>query len=140
MPHPKNSHFCESDGASSPEKTRRYFILRNYLVAIPAALGLPAMLFSIPPLMVLIPATLPFGVQVPAAIFCFPAVVAMVANGPVQSRFGVLHGVLTPGAIIGVCNWYRNEPRKCRHYYCCYRSFSQSLNQSLLLCVSHSIS
>jgi hypothetical protein len=98
------------------------------------------MLFSIPPLMVLIPATLPFGVQVPAAIFCFPAVVAMVANGPVQSRFGVLHGVLTPGAIIGVCNWYRNEPRKCRHHYCCYRSFSQSLNQSLLLCVSHSIS
>jgi hypothetical protein len=79
-------------------------------VAIPVVLGFPAMLFSIPPLMVLIPATLPLGVQIAPAIFCFSAVVPMSTDSLVESRFGVFYCVLALGSVIGVRNWYCNEP------------------------------
>jgi hypothetical protein len=98
--------------------------MKNYLVAIPVVFGLPAMVFSIPPLMVLIPAMLPLGIQVAAPILCFVAALAVIVNGFIQPDFGSLYCVLALGAIIGMRNRCRNKPRKCRHHYCRHCGFS----------------
>ncbi len=94
------------------------------VIVVPVVRGLPAMLFPIPPLMVPIPATLPLGIQVVAAILRFPAVLAVVMNGFVQSGFGFFHGMLALGAIIGMRYRYCNKPRKRRHHHCRHCGFS----------------
>jgi hypothetical protein len=91
------------------------------------------MLFSVPPLMVLIPAMLPFGIQVAAAIIRLPAMFSMIVNSPVQPRFGVFHCMLALRTIIGMRNRYCNEPRERRGQHRRYCGFSQSLKQVFLL-------
>jgi hypothetical protein len=89
--------------------------------------------FTIPPLVVLIPAMLTLGIQIAAAIICVAAVVPLVMNGFVQPDFGLLYGVLAPGSVVGVC--YRNgyKPGKRGHHNRCNCCFSNSLNQGFLL-------
>jgi ribose/xylose/arabinose/galactoside ABC-type transport system permease subunit len=82
------------------------------------------MVFSIPPLMVLIPATLPLSVQVTAAVFCLVAALSVIVNSFIEPDLGALHSVLALGAIIGMGNGYCNEPRKRRHHYCRQCGFS----------------
>lgn len=64
------------------------------MVVIPSLLGLPAMFFSIPPLVVLIPTMLAFGIQIAAPVVGFATVIAMVTNRSVQVRLRFFDGVL----------------------------------------------
>jgi hypothetical protein len=65
-------------------------------------LGLPAMVSSVPPLVIFIPAILPFGIQVSPPIIRLAAVLSPVVNRFVQSCFRLFYGVLTPRSVIGV--------------------------------------
>jgi hypothetical protein len=67
------------------------------------------MLFSIPPLMALIPAMLPLGIQV--AIIRFPAMLPMIVNGPIQLRLGIFHRMLASPTVFAMRNRYCNKPR-----------------------------
>ena len=60
------------------------------------------MVFSIPPLMILIPATLPFGVQIPAASVGLRAVIAPVVDCFVQPCFRLFDRVLALLSVVGV--------------------------------------
>jgi len=57
-------------------------------------LGFPAMILSIPPLMVLIPTVLAFGVQVAAAIIGIAAVLAFIVDGFVESGLSFFNRML----------------------------------------------
>jgi uncharacterized membrane protein len=63
-------------------------------VTIPVLLGFPAMIFSVPPLMVLIPTVLAFGVQVAAAIIGIAAVLAFIVDGFVESGLSFFNRML----------------------------------------------
>jgi len=52
------------------------------------------MIFSIPPLMVLIPTVLAFGVQVAAAVIGIAAVLALIVDGFVESGLGFFNRML----------------------------------------------
>jgi hypothetical protein len=60
-------------------------IVVTIMVTIPVALGVPTLLVSIPPAVVLVPAAFPLGVQVTAPFLGLAAVFAMLANGLIQS-------------------------------------------------------
>ncbi len=79
------------------------------MVVIPVLLGLPAMFFSVPPLMILIPTTSAFGVQITPAIFGLTAVLAVVADRFVQSRFRFFDRMLAMRPVISM------RARRCRH-------------------------
>lgn len=68
------------------------------------------MVFSIPPLMVLIPAMLSLCIQIAAAILSFVAALSVIMNRFIQPHLGALHCMLTLGTIISMCNGYRNKP------------------------------
>jgi hypothetical protein len=88
--------------------------------SLPTVLGFPAMVFPVPPLVVLIPAMLAFGVQIAAAVFGFAAVIALVMDRFVQSDFGFFDRVLALRSVLGVrqrCRCY--EPHKGRGHYRC---------------------
>jgi hypothetical protein len=95
------------------------------------------MVFPIPPLMVLIPAVLAFGVQIAAAILGLRAVIAVVMDCSVQVCLRLFDGVLALRSVIGV-GWRRSRYKHAQRprYYCHYCTFSNSLHQRLLLSVS----
>jgi len=68
----------------------------------PIVLSLPAMVFAIPPLMILAPATLSFGIQISTPIISSAAALAVVVDRFVQSCFGLFDGVLALLSFIGV--------------------------------------
>jgi hypothetical protein len=68
----------------------------------PIVLSFPAMVFSIPPLVMGIPATLPFGIQVSPPVIGGAAVITPVADRSVQSCFRLFYRVLAPRSVIGV--------------------------------------
>jgi len=86
----------------------------------PIVLGLPPMFFPIPPLMVLIPATLSFGVQIPPAIFGCAAVLAVVVDRFVQSHFRFFDGMLAPPSFVGMHQRGCHKQQKCPHHDGCY--------------------
>ena len=57
------------------------------VIVVPVLLGFPAMFMAVPPLMILVPTTPPFGIQIAPAIFGFAAVLAVVMDCFIQSRF-----------------------------------------------------
>jgi len=69
---------------------------------IPVVLGLPAMVSSVPPLMILVPAALPFGVEISPPIIGLAAVIALVVDRSVQPRLGLFDCVLALLSVIGV--------------------------------------
>jgi len=71
-------------------------------VLIPVVLGFPAMFFAVPPLVILIPAALAFGIQVAAAVIGFAAALAVVLDGAIESRLSLLDGMLTLSPVVGV--------------------------------------
>jgi hypothetical protein len=73
------------------------------------------MIFAIPPLMIRIPATLPFGIQIAPSIFGLAAALAIVVNRFVKPGFGLLYGMLAFRPVVGVRNRGCNKPRKRDH-------------------------
>ena len=60
----------------------------------PVVLRLPAVVSSIPPLMMGAPATFPFGIQISPPVVGGAAVFAVIMDRMVQSRFRLLDGML----------------------------------------------
>jgi hypothetical protein len=83
---------------------------------VPVLLGLPTMLFSVPPLMVLFPTVLAFGVQIPAAALGLRAVIAMVVDGSVEVRLRFFNGMLAVRPVIGVRSRRGYEEQKCPYH------------------------
>ena len=69
---------------------------------VPIVFCLPAVVFAVPPLVILIPATLAFGVQFAAPRVGFMAVFAAIMDGFVEARFRFFDGVLAFGPVIGL--------------------------------------
>ena len=64
------------------------------MIVIPILLSLPAMFLSIPPLMVLFPAPLPFSVQVATPVFGLATTLTVVRDGFIQVCLCLLDGML----------------------------------------------
>lgn len=79
------------------------------MIVIPIVLRLPTMFFPIPPPMVLIPTTFPFGIQVSPPIFRLAAVLAVSADGFVQIGLGLFNGMLALRSVIGTGARRRRE-------------------------------
>lgn len=79
------------------------------MLFVPSAFGFPAMVSAVPPLVVLVPAALAFGVEIAAALVGRVAVVAAVMDRSVESGLGSFDGVLAPRAFIGA------RQRRCRY-------------------------
>jgi hypothetical protein len=104
------------------------------VVVVPVLLGLPAMLSAIPPLVILFPATLALGVQVAAAIFGFAAVFSIRVNGMIKPGFRFFDRMLTMRTVISLrLRCRHHEEHKGPGHHCCYRGFSNSLDQGILL-------
>lgn len=86
------------------------------MIVIPVLLAFPTMVFSIPPLVVLIPAMLAFGVQISAAALGLGAVIAMVMDSSVEVGLRFLNGMLAVGPVIGVCSRCCYEEQKCPYH------------------------
>jgi hypothetical protein len=100
------------------------------VILVPSAFSFPAMFFCVPPLVMLLPAALAFGVQIAAAFFSLTAVLATVMDRSVESGLGFFDGVLALRSLIGTRarrGCYENQQRPC--YYCRYGCLSYSLNQ-----------
>jgi hypothetical protein len=72
------------------------------VIVVPVLLGFPAMILSVPPLVILIPTVSTFGVQIPAAVFGLVAVIAMITDGSVEVGLRLFDGVLAVRPVIGV--------------------------------------
>jgi hypothetical protein len=92
------------------------------MVVVPILFGFPAVVSSIPPLVILIPAALPFCVQIPSPLLGFVAVLALFLDGSVEPRFCFFNCMLTLASVIGPrlrCCY--DEPQYARYYEChCY--------------------
>jgi hypothetical protein len=78
------------------------------MIVIPIVLSFPSMFFPVPPLMML-PTTLPFGMQFSPPFIRFAAVLAPVMDRPVQSGFRLFDGMSALLSFIGL------------HEGCCYK-------------------
>jgi hypothetical protein len=72
------------------------------VIVVPVLLGFPAMILSVPPLVILIPTVSTFGVQIPAAVFGLVAVIAMITDGSVEVGLRLFDGVLAVRPVIRV--------------------------------------
>ena len=64
------------------------------MIVIPILLSLPAMFFSVPPLMVLLPTPLAFGVQIATPVFGLVTTLTVVRDGFVQVCLCLFDGML----------------------------------------------
>jgi hypothetical protein len=71
------------------------------IVAIPIIFRLPSMFSAIPPLVILLPAPLAFGVQLVASRVSLAAMLAIVMDRLIQPRFRFFDGVLAMRSVIG---------------------------------------
>lgn len=98
---------CGKRGRGHPTLPQRFRLqVKSYgfsvVTVVPAVLGLPVMILTVPPLMVFIPATLTFRIQVAASIVGLVAVFAMVMDRAVEIGLSLFDGMLTLFAIVGV--------------------------------------
>jgi len=63
-------------------------------------LGFPAMVLSVPPLMVLVPTTFALGIQVAAPVIGLRAVITMVVDCFVEPSFGLFDGMLAGRPVV----------------------------------------
>ena len=68
----------------------------------PVVLCLPAVVFSIPPLMIGAPATFPFGIQISSPVVGGAAVFAVIMDRLVQPRFRLFDGLLALISLVRV--------------------------------------
>jgi hypothetical protein len=90
------------------------------VISIPIMLGFPAVISPVPPLVILIPATLPFSIQIPPPFLGLVAALAMFFDGFVQSCFRLFNRVLALRSVIvslrpRCCD---KKPERPRHYSC----------------------
>jgi hypothetical protein len=83
---------------------------------------------------ILIPTTLAFGIQIAPAVIGLAAVLALVMDRPVESRFGLFDGMLALCVFIGPRLRRRRYDQAqhscCGRRYCCLSYF---LNQGCIL-------
>jgi hypothetical protein len=88
------------------------------------------MVFAVPPTVILVPATLTFGVQIATAVIGIAAVLPLVVDRFVETCFSFFDGMLALGVVIGSRlrrRSYNQAQRSCcNRRYCC---LSYSLNQ-----------
>jgi hypothetical protein len=72
------------------------------LISIPIALAFPAMFSRVPPLMTLIPTTVPLGIQIPTPFVRLVAVLATLLDRSVQSCFRLFNRMLAPSSVVGM--------------------------------------
>lgn len=93
-------------------------------IAVPILFGLPAVFSSIPPLVILIPAALPFRIQIPPPLLRFVAVLAILLHSSVVSRFRFFDRVLAPASIVvgPRLRCCYDKPQYARYYecHCCF--------------------
>jgi hypothetical protein len=77
---------------------------------VPIVLSLPAMVFTIPPLVILAPATFPFGIQIPPPVIGFAAMIASIVDCLIQSGFGLFNRALAFLSVIGM-----HKGCSCKH-------------------------
>jgi hypothetical protein len=65
-------------------------------------LGFPAMIFSVPPLVILSPATFPLGIQIPPPFVRFAAVFTPVMDRLIEAYLCFFNGMLALRSIFGV--------------------------------------
>jgi hypothetical protein len=75
-------------------------LLVTIVIVVPSSFGLPPMFLRVPPLVMLVPAALAFGVQVTPTVFRLAAMIAIVGDSSVQSLLRFLDGVLAVGTVI----------------------------------------
>jgi hypothetical protein len=64
------------------------------MIVIPILLSLPAMFFSVPPLMALLPTPLAFSVQIATPVFGLATTLTVVLDGFIQSCLCLFDGML----------------------------------------------
>ena len=89
------------------------------VIAFPVALGLPAMLSAIPPLVVLTPATVALDILIAPAVFGLAAARPVSFNGVIQAGFGLFDRSLAVSPVIGMRAGRRRKGQERRHH-CCY--------------------
>jgi hypothetical protein len=86
------------------------------IVLVPIALGVPAVLVFVPPLMALAPASLARNVQFAALVISLPAAASMVFNSFVQVVFGVSNALLAAVGIFCVkARRYGKKENRCQN-------------------------
>ena len=90
------------------------------MIIVPVLLGFPAVISSIPPLMVLIPAALPFRIQIPPPLLGVVAMLAIFLDSSIVSRFRFFDRVLAPTSIVIGPRLRRcyKKPERSRYYEC----------------------
>lgn len=92
------------------------------VVIIPVLVFMPTLLFSIPPLMVAIPTSLAFGGKVMAPLVRLVAMLTMLANRVIQSRFRLLDAMLAfRSLVVGVRTRYCHKRKERDSGECCQR-------------------
>src|SRR5580700_4748942 len=104
---------------------------------LPVVLSFPAMIFAVPPTVILVPTMLAFGVQIAAATIGLRAVLAMVMNCLVEVCFCFFDSMLALRMVIGAGGRRRGYEQEERpHRYRCPCCISKSSNQSLFSSLS----
>src|SRR5579862_2933945 len=97
------------------------------------------MFFPIPPLVILVPAMLPLGIELMATRIGLGTPFSVIPNRLIESHLGMLNRMLTlASVVIGVHQRDRNEPGQRRHQQGGYCRLAYSLNQDSLLSSKHS--
>lgn len=117
-------------GSIGPWRRSVLFVMIVVVAVVPILLGFPAVLSSIPPLVILIPAALPFRVQIPAPLLGFAAVLAISLDRPVVSSFRFFDRVLTPATVV-IGSRLRGGYKKpeCSSHHECHRCPCYSSSQ-----------
>jgi len=105
------------------------------VVLIPILLGLPPVFSPVPPLVILIPATLSFLIQIVSSGLGLAAVLTIPLDGSIQSRFRLFDRTLALLSMVVICARLRRcyqEPKRSRHH-CRHCRPSKSSNQVVLL-------
>ena len=76
--------------------------MRKHVILLPIVLSFPSMFFPVPPLVILIPTTFPFGIQIPPPVLGFTAMLALVVDRFVQSCFRLFDCMLALSSVIGM--------------------------------------
>ena len=109
-----------------------FTFLRMTRPRVPVVFSFPAMIFAVPPTVILVPAMLAFGVQIAAATIGLGAVLAMVMNCLVEVCFCLFDCMLALRMVVGAGGRRRGYEQEERpHRYRCHCCFSKSSNQSL---------
>jgi hypothetical protein len=105
------------------------------VILFPIVLRLPAVLFAVPPLVIRIPATLPFGIQIALPVFRFTAMVATFLNRSIQSYFRLFDRVLALAFIIGAQPRFCHKKKKGTRQKGCHGCISKSSTQGFFLLI-----